>query len=153
MAVVWMFISVVFIAYFTATVTTSLTVDRLQSNIKGPQDLAGKRVATIVGSTSANYLTHQKLDAKEYKLIDETFAALNNSEVDAVVFDAPILLYYAAHNGKGKVQVVGSIFRKESYAIALPTGSPYRKPINNALLSLQEQGTYQEIYDKWFANK
>ena len=153
MAVIWMFISVVFIAYFTATVTTSLTVDRLQSNIKGPQDLAGKRVATIAGSTSANYLNQQKIESQEFKQIAETFAALNNSEVDAVVFDAPILLYYAAHDGKGKVQVVGSIFRKESYAIALPTGSPYRKLINNALLSLQEKGKYQEIYDKWFTNK
>ena len=153
MAVIWMFISVVFIAYFTATVTTSLTVEQLQSNIKGPQDLAGKRVATIVGSTSANYLSQQRIEAKEFKQINEAFSALNNSDLDAVVFDAPILLYYAAHDGKGKVQVVGSIFRKESYAIALPNGSPYRKPINNALLSLQEKGTYQEIYDKWFANK
>ena len=153
MAVIWMFISVVFIAYFTATVTTSLTVEQLQSNIKGPQDLAGKRVATIVGSTSANYLSQQRIEAKEFKQINEAFLALNNSDLDAVVFDAPILLYYAAHDGKGKVQVVGSIFRKESYAIALPNGSPYRKPINNALLSLQEKGTYQEIYDKWFANK
>jgi polar amino acid transport system substrate-binding protein len=153
MAVIWMFISVVFIAYFTATVTTSLTVEQLQSNIKSPQDLPGKRVATIAGSTSANYLSQQKIDTKEFKQIDEAYAALNSSEVDAVVFDAPILLYYAAHDGKGKVQVVGSIFRKESYAIALPNGSPYRKPINNALLSLQEKGTYQEIYDKWFTNK
>lgn len=70
-----------------------------------------------------------------------------------MVFDAPILLYYAAHDGKGKVQVVGNIFRKESYAIALQNGSPYRKLINNALLSLQEQGKYQEIYDRWFTNK
>ncbi len=153
MAVVWMFISVVFIAYFTATVTTSLTVEQLQSNIKGPQDLPGKRVATIAGSTSANYLSQQKVETKEFKQIDETFTALNNSAVDAVVFDAPILLYYAAHDGKGKVQVVGNIFRKESYGIALPNGSPYRKPINNALLSLQENGKYQEIYDKWFTNK
>jgi polar amino acid transport system substrate-binding protein len=153
MAVLWMFISVVFIAYFTATVTTSLTVDRLQSNIKNPQDLLGKRVATIAGSTSANYLSQKKIESKEFKQIDEAYTALNNSDVDAVVFDAPILLYYAAHDGKGKVQIVGSIFRKESYAIALPNGSPYRKPINNALLSLQEKGTYQEIYDKWFTNK
>ncbi|WP_295615036.1 transporter substrate-binding domain-containing protein [Chamaesiphon sp. GL140_3_metabinner_50] len=153
MAVIWMFISVVFIAYFTATVTTSLTVDRLQSNIKSPQDLAGKRVATIVNTTSANYLSQQKIEAKEFKQIDEAFNALNSSNVDAVVFDAPILLYYAAHDGKGKVQVVGNIFRKESYAIALPNGSPYRKPINNALLSLQENGKYQEIYDKWFSAK
>jgi polar amino acid transport system substrate-binding protein len=152
-AVLWMFISVVFIAYFTATVTTSLTVDRLQSNIKNPQDLVGKRVATIISSTSANYLSQQKIESKEFKQIDEAFNALNNSEVDAVVFDAPILLYYAARDGKGKVQVVGSIFRKESYAIALPNGSPYRKSINNALLLLQENGKYQEIYDKWFSNK
>jgi polar amino acid transport system substrate-binding protein len=153
MAVIWMFISVVFIAYFTATVTTSLTVDRLQSNIKNPQDLVGKRVATIISSTSANYLSQQKIETKEFKQIDEAFNALNNSNVDAVVFDAPILLYYAAHDGKGKVQVVGNIFRKESYAIALPNGSPYRKQINNALLSLQENGKYQEIYDKWFSTK
>ena len=73
--------------------------------------------------------------------------------MDAVVFDAPILLYYAAHDGKGKVQVVGSIFRKESYAIALPNGSPYRKSISKAILLLQEKGTYQEIYDKWFSSK
>ena len=153
MAVIWMFISVVFIAYFTATVTTSLTVDRLQSNIKSPQDLVGKRVATIISSTSANYLSQQKIETKEFKQIDEAFNALNSSNVDAVVFDAPILLYYAAHDGKGMVQVVGNIFRKESYAIALPNGSPYRKPINNALLSLQENGKYQEIYDKWFSTK
>jgi polar amino acid transport system substrate-binding protein len=153
MAVIWMFISVVFIAYFTATVTTSLTVEQLQSNIKSPNDLAGKKIATIGGSTSANYLKQQNIAATEFKQIDEAYDALNNTEVDAVVFDAPILLYYAAHEGKGKVQVVGSIFRKESYAIALPTGSPYRKPINNALLLLQEKGTYQEIYDKWFTSK
>jgi polar amino acid transport system substrate-binding protein len=153
MAVVWMFISVVFIAYFTATVTTSLTVEQLQSNIKGLGDLTDKKVATIAGSTSATYLKQQRLDTKEFKKIDQTYEALNNGEVDAVIYDAPILLYYAAHDGKGKVQVVGSIFRKEGYAIAVPNGSPYRKPINNALLSLQEKGTYQEIYDKWFASK
>jgi polar amino acid transport system substrate-binding protein len=153
MAVIWMFISVVFIAYFTATVTTSLTVDRLQSNIKGPQDLAGKRVGTIAGTTSATYLNQQKIEATEFKQTDEAYAALNDSNIDAVVFDAPILLYYAAHDGKGKVQVVGSVFRKESYAIALPNGSPYRKLINNAILSLQEKGTYQELYDKWFGSK
>ena len=152
-AVLWMFISVVFIAYFTATVTTSLTVDQLNSNIKSPSDLPGRKVATISGSTSANYLQQQHLEVKEFKQIEEAYDALNNTEVDAVVYDAPILLYYAAHAGKGKVQVVGSVFRKESYAIALPNGSPYRKSISQALLSLQEKGTYQEIYDKWFSSK
>lgn len=150
LAVLWMFTSVVFIAYFTATVTTSLTVEQLHSNIKGLDDLPGKRVATIAGSTSDNYLQQSKIEPVTYQQIEPAFAALENNQVDAVVFDSPILLYYAAHEGKGKVQVVGNIFRKEEYAIAMPNNSPLRKEINKALLSLQEQGTYQEIYDKWF---
>jgi polar amino acid transport system substrate-binding protein len=152
-AILWMFISVVFIAYFTATVTTSLTVDQLQTNIKGVSDLPGKQVATVAQSTSAKYLQQQNIPAKTFPKIDEAYESLNNNEVDAIVYDGPILLYYAAHDGKGKVQVVGSIFRKENYAIALPTQSPDRKDINSALLSLQEKGAYQEIYDKWFSSK
>ncbi len=152
-AILWMFISVVFIAYFTATVTTSLTVDQLQTNIKGISDLPSKKIATVASSTSAKYLQQQHLETKAFPKIDGAYAALINSEVDAVVYDAPILLYYAAHEGKGKVQLVGSIFRKENYAIALPDQSPYRKGINSSLLLIQEKGIYQEIYDKWFGVK
>jgi polar amino acid transport system substrate-binding protein len=150
LAVVWMFVSVVFVAYFTATVTTSLTVEQLQSNIKGPQDLPGRRVATVTGSTSASYLQKYNIRATGFLQIEQAFAALAQNQADAVVYDAPILLYYAAHEGKGQVEVVGSIFKKESYGIALPNGSPLRKEINRALLALQENGTYDEIYERWF---
>jgi polar amino acid transport system substrate-binding protein len=156
-SVLWMFISVVFIAYFTATVTTSLTVDQLQSSIKGISDLPGKKVATVADSTSAKYLQQQNIEAKAFPKIEEAYAALNSTDeltkVDAIVYDGPILLYYAAHDGKGKVQIVGNVFRKENYAIAMPNGSPYRKEVNSALLSVQEKGGYQEIYDKWFSSK
>ena len=51
--------------------------------------------------------------------------------------------------GKG-VQVVGPTLKDEYYGIALPTGSPLRKPINEALLELMQDGAYTEIHDKWF---
>ena len=46
-AVFWMFASVVFIAYFTATVTSNLTLQQLRGDINGPEDLPGKRVASV----------------------------------------------------------------------------------------------------------
>ncbi len=55
-AVIWMFASVVFIAYFTAAVTSSLTLQQLRGDISGPEDLPGKRVASVRGSTSMDYL-------------------------------------------------------------------------------------------------
>lgn len=148
-----MFTSVVFIAYFTATITTSLTVQQLAGTIKGPEDLPGKIVATLTGSTSATYLKENNIQMIEVDQINQAYDSLLNKQVDAIVFDAPVLLYYAAHEGKGKVEVVGTIFQKENYGIAFPNNSPYRKSINNALLTLQEKGVYQDLYKKWFTSQ
>lgn len=149
-AVFWMFLSVIFVAYFTANVTASLTVQQLQGDINGPEDLPGRPVATTTGSTSALYLHQQQSQVSEFPKIEQAYEALLSGEADAVVFDSPVLLYYAAHEGKGRVSVVGPVFRKESYGIVFPFNSPHRKPVDNALLTLKENGAYQRLYDKWF---
>lgn len=149
-AVFWMFIGVIFVAYFTATITTSLTVQQLQGDIKGIEDLPGRVVVTTAGSTAAEYLRAQKIQVLEVPKIEQAYEALLSKKAEAVVFDAPVLLYYAANAGKGKVEVVGSMFQEENYGIVLPNNSPYRKRINSALLTLKENGIYEALYDKWF---
>jgi len=153
LAVFWMFTGVVFVAYFTAQVTTSMTVEQLRGDINGPLDLPGKRVATTKKSTAAAYLKEHHTRVREVSKIEEAFELLRAEQVDAVVFDAPVLLYYATHEGKDATEVVGPIFRKENYGIVFPMGSPYRKPVEKALLSLREDGTYDRLYEKWFGGK
>ena len=149
-AVFWMFTSVVFLAYFTASVTSSLTLQQLRGDIKGPEDLPGKKIASVKGSTSVEYLRQRNAEVAEFTKVEEAYEALQHGQVSAVVYDAPVLLYYAAHEGKGKVQTVGSIFRKENYGIVFPDKSPLRKRVNEALLKLRENGTYDQLYTKWF---
>jgi polar amino acid transport system substrate-binding protein len=149
-AVLWMFVGIAFVAYFTATITASMTVQQLYGDINGPDDLLGKRVATTTGSTSATYLRERRIQTTEYSQIDAAVQALEQGTVKAVVFDSPVLLYYAAQKARGKVQVVGPVFREEDYGIVFPSGSRWRKPVNNALLRLKEDGTYDQLYDKWF---
>ena len=67
-----------------------------------------------------------------------------------MVTQAPLLLYYAAHEGKGRVRVVGPQFESRPLAIMVQLDSPLRKKIDRALVALRENGTYQQIYDKWF---
>jgi polar amino acid transport system substrate-binding protein len=153
LAVIWMFIAIIFVAYFTASATTELTVQQLQGDIKSVDDLPGKIVATTSGSTASAYLKEHKITVSEFPKIEQAYTALLNKKADAIVFDAPVLLFYAANEGTGKVEVVGSIFREENYGIVLPNESPYRKQINSALLSLKENGTYQALYDRWFEAK
>jgi polar amino acid transport system substrate-binding protein len=151
--VLWMFIGVVFVAFYTAQLAATLTVQQIQGGINGPDDLPGKKVATTSGSTAAAAARELRADVTEVAKIDDAFKALNEKQVDAVVFDAPVLLFYAAKEGKGRVQLVGAPFRKEDYGIVFPRNHPLRKQVNVALLELREDGTYQKLYDKWFTNK
>ncbi len=150
-AVLWMFVGVLFVSYFTATVTSALTVNKLEQSIKGPDDLAGKKVASIRGSTAANFLKGRNLLATEFDNVDQAIDALQKGETEALVYDAPILLYYASHDGKGKVETAGAVFRPEAYGMLFPTGSDLRKPVNSALLQLKESGEYRSLYLKYFS--
>ena len=151
-AVIWMFTSVIFIAYFTATVTSALTLQQLRSDINGPNDLSSKHVASVRGSTAVEYLQRRRIAVTEFANVEEAYRPLEQGQADAIVYDAPVLLYYAAHEGKGKVQVVGSIFRKEDYGIVFPSESAYRKPVNEALLKMKENGINDRLYKKWFGS-
>jgi polar amino acid transport system substrate-binding protein len=150
LAVFWMFTAVVFVAYFTATVTTSMTVQQLQGDINSVDDLAGRTVATTTGSTAADFLQEHQIQTLAKPTIDDAYAALLNKQADAVVFDSPVLMHYAAQAGKGKVMLAGEIFREESYGILLSSNSPYRIAVNKALLQIKENGGYQKLYQRWF---
>jgi polar amino acid transport system substrate-binding protein len=143
-------VSIILIAQFTASVTASLTVHQLTGSIHDASDLRGKQVATVRATTGAEYLADQHLTPIEVEQIDDAYALLEKGQVQAIVFDAPVLLYHAETKGKGTAQVVGPTLKDEYYGIALPEGSPLRKPINEALLQLMQDGTYTEIHEKWF---
>jgi polar amino acid transport system substrate-binding protein len=149
-AMVLVVLGIILIAQFTAAITASLTVQQLGPAITGPGDLPGKTVATISQTVAASFLTEQGITYEGVDTIDEAVSLLEKGEVDAVVFDAPVLQYYALTHGNGKVKVVGPIFNTVFYGIGLPSGSPLRKPMNEALLSLLADGTYERIYQKWF---
>jgi polar amino acid transport system substrate-binding protein len=149
LSILWMFAGVVFVASYTARLTSTLTIERIVGSIEGPGDLPGKKVATLANSITADYLREQKAQVQEFAA-DEMFKALLDKKVDAIVAPSPLLLYYAAHEGKGRVRMVGPVFNTKPVAIELQLGSPVRKKIDSALIAFDEDGTYQQIYNKWF---
>jgi polar amino acid transport system substrate-binding protein len=151
-SLIWMFTSVVFIAYFTAAVTSSLTLRQLHGDINGPQDLPGKRVVTVQGSTSAEYLRQHDIVATEVSDPASLFERLQQGEAQAVVYDAPVVMYYASHDGRDRVHLAGTIFRRENYGILFPSDSKLRKRVDEALLQLKENGVYDQLYRKWFGS-
>ncbi|MGO9830334.1 MAG: transporter substrate-binding domain-containing protein [Myxococcaceae bacterium] len=144
-------LGVMLIAELTATVTSAQTVQRLRSDIHGPEDLPGKVTATVPGTVAADYLTKRGLPFVAVTSANEAIERLLRGEVRAVVFAAPTLQYWVAKRGNGLLQVVGPVFEPERIGIAVADGSPLRKKINKALDELYEDGSYSEIYARWFA--
>jgi len=149
----WMLVCIVFITYFTASITTIMTVNQLTSDINGPSDLPGRPVATVKGSTAEKYLAAHRADVHAFTTIDDAYAALGKKEVQAVVYDAPILLYHVKSTPGTQQKVVGRLFERQNYGIGVQQGSPQRKPINEALLKLRESGFIDELQTKWFGDQ
>ncbi len=120
-------------------------------DIAGIEDLGGKVVATKLGTTSADFMkTVKTKDVKLFPNIDGAYMELGAGRADAVLFDSPAVMYYAKTAGKGAVKTVGPLYQGQSYGIAFPQGSELREKVTIAILKLMEEGTYAEIYKKWF---
>ena len=145
----WMLTCIVVVTYFTAAITTVMTVNHLTSDIKGPSDLPGKAVATVAGSTAEKYLREHGARVSSFDTPDGAFTAMDRKEVVAVVYDQPILAYHVKVAGRRGQQVVG-LFERQNYGIGLRENSPLRKRINTILLELNEAGVIDDLRTKWF---
>jgi ABC-type amino acid transport substrate-binding protein len=137
-------------AYFIATLSSNITLQKLRSTINGPHDLVSHRVGVLDGSTSQEYMQQIKARILVFDRIDDAYQWLIKGRLDAVVYDRPNLQYFAQHEGKGQVEVVGRTFAPQDYGIAIPHGSPLREDLNRVLLKIEENGALERIRSKWF---
>lgn len=147
LAVTWMLVSLVLIASFTAVITASLTVSHLGVTPRDTSELRNLRLGVVKDSASQAYLEHNRLGFATYSGLDDLLSALSAGNLDAAVSDRPSLRYLAKHQFKGQIEVRGDTFQPGIFAFALPTQSPWRKPVNLALLAkLQEDAWRRTLF-------
>ncbi len=151
-AILWILTGVVVVAAFTALLATRLTVDSIESDIDGLTDLGGREVITVAGSTSDAFLERAGLPHRTVASVEEAYPQLLTGEVDALVYDSPVLRHIANTTGRGRVTLAGPILAPESYGIAFPAGSALREPVNRALLDQQADGTDERLTRLWFGD-
>jgi len=148
--VLWMMMGLFLIANFTAGVTSAITLQELRGSINSLADLQSRRVGTVGGSTSVDFLRAQGISPTTFDTIDKAYDAIESGRLDAIVYDAPVLLFHASNAGAGQVEVVGEPFNVERYGIAFPQDSPYLESVNLAILSEIESGRYATLQDSYF---
>ncbi|MCK0744766.1 transporter substrate-binding domain-containing protein [Chromohalobacter nigrandesensis] len=130
-----------------------ILVPNSNDDVEELDDLEGMRIGTKIGSTSYDYLQEELGDDAEitpYPGSSDMYMALMGGSVDAVFYDAPNVGYFAETKGDGKAKVVGPLYEGQQYGIAFVEGSEWVEPANEALSEMREDGTYDDIYEKWF---
>jgi len=137
--------------YYESGLSIGVHIDN--DDIHDIDDLEGKTIATRLGSTSADYIEEniEDAEANQYEQLDQAYLAVENGSVDAILYDAPNVAYYIQTQGEDSLKMVGDLYQAENYGIAISKGQEELvDAINDALSTLRDDGTYDEIYEKWF---
>lgn len=131
-----------------------------KGKFKDVEELGGKRIAVVQGSNAyiaapqyLETLTDKKPIMMSFQTNSECFMALKQGKVDAYTQDTPIIAGVAGSEGV-EFEAVGPIYSPGLYGIGVPPNdSKWRDEISFILQELLKDGTYEEIYQKWFGEK
>ena len=142
--------SLFFVSIFVANITAAMTVNAISEKFEGLSDLELRKVGTVTGSTSQVFLEQRDIRHIGFVGTEPLFDAFEIGVIDAIVFDGPILAYYASAQNPNGSRLIESVYRPENYGIAFPSGSMLREDLDQALLSMIEDGTSDTLTAKWF---
>lgn len=136
--------------------STGLVVKKA-SNIRGFNDLAGKRIAVIAGTSNERAVSvknqQQKLNATIIHVTDreDEVAALEGGRADAFASDKLLLVGAQFKNPQALIMLPEDL-SMEPYAIVLPRGDwALRLAVNTALAQIYGSGEVLTIFNKWFS--
>lgn len=165
----WWFFTLIMVSSYTANLAAFLTVESKFYAIKSVTDLstnpygitygAKKGGATFSFFKESDNLLYQKM----YQYMEthpELMTQTNDIGLDRVksetenyafLMESTSIEYMVERNCD--VAQVGGLLDSKGYGIAMKKNSPFRQPMSESILQLQEQGKITRMKDKWWKEK
>jgi polar amino acid transport system substrate-binding protein len=134
---------------------TVLVNNKHQGVIKSYKDLNNEKftVASKLGTTGEQATKRMIPTAKyiSYETEQEGVMEVVNGKVDAFIYDMPFNSAAWVQRGQGKVYHLDTPFTYEPLAWAVKKGDfDFVNWLNNFMIQIKNDGTYDKIYGKWF---
>jgi len=133
-------------------VASTLTVDQLTSQTANFDDFKDRVVGTIQRSSSEQYLKDNFFrDVKLFQNVPSGLDALANNELEAFVYDEPIIKYQIKNDSKySDLEVLPEKFKVQFYAFALPKGQEkFRSLLSQKILDITERNEWQVVLNEY----
>ena len=124
------------------------------STVKSLKDLAGKKIGVVTGSTGDDIASREfgktNSDIRRFESTPVIISELVNSGVDAAIGDNGVIAFRVQEHKQLKT-VSDANFPKEYFGIVVKQGNKaLLDKLNTALAAVKADGTYAQIYKKWF---
>ena len=123
------------------------------SDIASIDDLDGVKVGVQQGTTGKTYAEENAsgADIVSFPSDAEMFQAIKAGQVDALLQDLPVNIN---HQDQGGFKVVETYSTDEAYGLAMKKGNTALvDAVNEQLTAMRDDGTYDEIYNSYFATE
>lgn len=148
---IWMFTAIITISGFTAGIATTLTVKGLDAlHIENLDDLRKAKVGTLLDSSSDEFLSQRGIGFTTYKTVEEGLTAIGKGQLQAFVYDEPVLAYSIEHHKyKNDLILLPQDFNTEYYSFGLPDQHPLLDTINPVLIEEIEGREWHDILSRY----
>ncbi|GGP76457.1 transporter substrate-binding domain-containing protein [Streptosporangium pseudovulgare] len=141
--------------YFDAT---QALLAKKGSGVASLEDIKSKnlRLGAQASTTGLDYVKKQGLNPKEFADSPKELLGLQSGQVDVIVQDLPVVLTWLKKPEiADKFEMVASLDTGEQYGVGLKKGADpvLLKTINESIATAKSDGTYDEIFMKWFGKK
>jgi polar amino acid transport system substrate-binding protein len=147
-------------AYYNVNQALVGLADTPITEVTSVADLKEFQLGAQVGTTSLQYIQENIEPSQEPRVYDtsnDVVAALNGEQIDGIVVDLPTAFFLV---GSGEVEngaVVGQFpsagGEQEHFGMLFEEGNPLRDCVNEALATLKDDGTLDEIQQQWLSEK
>ena len=141
--------------YFFSNQALVTTADSPLAKAKTVAEVAQAQLGAAGNTTSLTYITDKIKPAKEPRIYDDNTAAkaaLEANQVDGVVFDLATAFYIAnveLDHGVVVGQFESDPAEKEHFSFVLDLDSPLTECVDQAILTMGENGELDSIADEW----
>lgn len=163
---IWWFFTLIIISSYTANLAAFLTVERMITPIENAEDLSKQKdiaYGTLSGGSTMTFFRDSKIDTykKMWTYMESTRPSVFVKDYEggiarvkrggyAFLMESTVLDYVVQRDCN--LTQIGGLLDSKGYGIATPKGSPWRDHLSLAILELQEKGTIQMLYNKWWKN-
>ncbi len=150
---VLMLLGVGIVSSFTAIITSSMTLQALEPEIRTLSDLQNRPIGVLGDSRAADWAQAEGITVRPLRTFAQVQRYFDEGEIDVFVHESPVIRYLVNRANLRRVKRAPLVIAPQDYALAFPPGGALREPVNLALLTIVDSPAWQAALRDYFGSR